>query len=171
MSKKHSLFSVLTLFQVRIIDMTLSLWTAHQLLMKGWGLSADGSLGMSIITDQTSTLYKTTPAPRVLQNQLDRALEDYCAFLEYKCLQELQRIIRTPRESRTVIYTAVALLLHIRERDIWRLSSWIGGRNSVSASHAQDARKHIDVIRNINGDIQCQPVSSLRRVYMKVTCF
>ncbi|KAL5121058.1 hypothetical protein ACEQ8H_000908 [Pleosporales sp. CAS-2024a] len=77
--------------RLRVIDLTLRLWTAHQLLMQGWELSTNGSLGMTIVTDQTSSLYGTTPAPRVLQNQLDRALEDYCAFLEYKCLQELQR--------------------------------------------------------------------------------
>jgi hypothetical protein len=118
--------------------MTLRLWAAHQLLMKGWELAKNGTLGMHEVTNPFSTLFGTVPAPRVLQNQLDRFLEQYCAQKECECLLGLQTLFRGGEKSQLPIYTVIALLLNIRERDIWRLSSWIGDRNSVCIVH----RKH-----------------------------
>jgi hypothetical protein len=134
---KDSLLNYLIIHKVPLIKKTLDLWAAHQLLMKGWELSTPGSLGMFTVNDVSSALYGTIPAPRVLQNQLDKYLEEYCAITEVECLKELQKSMRARQDSRVEIYTVVGLLLHIRERDIWRLSSWIKGRNSVSLRSSQ----------------------------------
>jgi len=101
--------------------------------MEGWQLVVPGSLGMSVVTDQQSFLYGTTPAPRVLQNQLDRILERYCADREAQCLKALSRTMRrkSSREWDATFISSV-LLLHTRERDIWRLLYWTLDTNNVN---------------------------------------
>jgi len=115
-----------------LLRAALSLWSAHRLLMTGWQLTVPGDLGMFPVTDQGSLLNGTTPAPRVLQNQLDRILEQYCADKELECLKELQKFMR--RESKRpwiVIFIVTILLLHVRERDIWRLLYWTLSNNGT----------------------------------------
>src|SRR4051794_6466189 len=104
--------------------------------MKGWEVSGAETLGMHQVVDKESSLYGTTPAPRVLQNQLDRKLEEYCAETEVVCLNGLQRaMLRKTAKQWTVIFTATLLLLHVWERDIWRLLYWTMRVNSVRHLH------------------------------------
>jgi hypothetical protein len=93
--------------------------------MKGWEMTEDGSLGMNIVENGDSSLFGTVPAPRVLQNQLDRMLEEYCATKEVDCLRGLQSsMYRSTSRDWTVIFVVTVIILHIRERDIWRLMYW-----------------------------------------------
>jgi len=122
--------------QDALLRAALSLWSAHRLLMTGWQLTVPGDLGMFPVTEQGSLLNGTTPAPRVLQNQLDRILAQYCADKELECLKELQKFMR--RESKRpwiVIFIVTILLLHVRERDIWRLLYWTLSNNGVSVPY------------------------------------
>ncbi|KAF2028941.1 hypothetical protein EK21DRAFT_15799, partial [Setomelanomma holmii] len=111
------------------VKQTLQLWAAHRLLMKGWQLCVPGSLQMMPIVDRNSLSYGSVPAPRVLQNQLDQILENYCARNEAQCLRELQAKMLSRQCSQVALYSVVAILLNIRERDIWRLLPWANGRN------------------------------------------
>ncbi|KAF2158745.1 hypothetical protein M409DRAFT_61404 [Zasmidium cellare ATCC 36951] len=85
-----------TLFEVAppettdpLMRMALSLWAANRALMSGWQMSGLDWLGMFLVVDECSPLYGSVPAPRVLQNQLDRQLETYIATVEAKFLKEL----------------------------------------------------------------------------------
>lgn len=94
--------------------------------MKGCEISEHESLGMFIVTDNRSSLYKQLPAPRPVQNQVDGDLERYIADREVSNLRQLQNAMRgTVRKSWIVIFTSVLIILLIRERDIWRLLYWI----------------------------------------------
>lgn len=115
------------------MQMALQLWAANHALMTGWQISGPDWLGMPLITDQMSPLYGTVPAPRVLQNQLDRKLEAYIARIEKSLLTELSRtMLRIRPCERTTIFLAVIILLHVRERDIWRLQYWVLNHQGVS---------------------------------------
>jgi hypothetical protein len=103
--------------------------------MTGWQLAVPGDLGMLPVKHRGSLLNGTTPAPRVLQNQLDRILEQYCAKKELECLKELQRSMRgQSKRPWIVVFIVTVLLLHVRERDIWRLLYWTLRNNNVSAA-------------------------------------
>jgi len=118
------------------MQLSLKLWTANRLLMKGWELVVNNISGLDMVTDTESPLYGTVPAPRVLQNQLDRNLESYIARFETVLLKELQKAMRRMRDRTgvewTIIFTATVILLHVRERDIWRLEHWVVHRDEVS---------------------------------------
>lgn len=108
-----------------LVLIILHVWTAHQLLIKGWQMTVPGSLGMPLVMDQTSFLFNTIPAPRVLQNQLDSRLERYCAVQEGKYLKMLSDTMRQNRRNEwVVIFISAIILLHTRERDIHRLLYW-----------------------------------------------
>ena len=105
----------------------LRLWTANRLLMKGWQLIGPETLGMPLFPDGS------LPAPRVLQNQLDRILESHIARAEGLVLKELQgAMLRSRSCSSIVVFIGVFLVLHVRERDIWRLAHWIINPDVVS---------------------------------------
>ena len=105
----------------------LRLWTANRLLMKGWRFSGRDTLGMTMFADGS------TPAPRVLQNQLDHRLESYIAQVEVHVLTDLQKaMLRTPRNEWINVFIVVVIILHVRERDIWRLAHWIINPDGVS---------------------------------------
>lgn len=70
--------------------LALRLWAANRLLMKGWEISGEQTLGMCNVTDVSSYLFDTILAPRVLQNQLDRNIELYIAKTELELLKALQ---------------------------------------------------------------------------------
>ena len=77
---------------------------------------------MPLVTDPRCPLVGTVPAPRVVQNQLDRNLENYMALCEHLLLPRLQRAMRYEREHRWIaVFVTVVIILHTRERDLWRL--------------------------------------------------
>ena len=83
--------------------------------------------------DKRSSLHDTIPAPRLLQNQLDRNLESYIARTESKLLQELQKaMLRTRPQAWITVFTAVVITLCMQEMDIWRLEHWVLNPDIVS---------------------------------------
>ena len=81
---------------------------------------------MSRVADKNCSLFNTVPAPRVLQNQLDRSLESYMASMELRLLKELQKaMLQAKANTWIAIFVAVVIILHTRERDIWRLEHWV----------------------------------------------
>ncbi|KAH7390030.1 hypothetical protein BKA64DRAFT_756964, partial [Cadophora sp. MPI-SDFR-AT-0126] len=108
------------------IQLSLKMWAANRLLMKGWEISGgDEFLGMTIVNEPSSLLHNTIPAPRVLQNQLDHLLERQIFETEHKLLKELQKLIRRhDRGQWVVVFLALVIVLHILERDTWRLMYW-----------------------------------------------
>ena len=65
--------------------------------MTWWNIGGDEMLGMYRVTDIMSALFGTIPAPRVLQNQLDRNLELHIATTELEFLKELQNAMQRKR--------------------------------------------------------------------------
>ena len=123
----------ISLFQDPLMWLALRLWAANHLLMKGWEIVGRETLGMSKVTDKSSCLFGTIPAPRVLQNQLDRNLELYIARTELEFLRVLQNaMLKTRPRMWIVVFTAVVITLHMRERDIWRLEHWVLNPDVVS---------------------------------------
>lgn len=110
------------------------MWAANRLLMKGWEISGgDEFLGMTIVNEPSSLLHNTIPAPRVLQNQLDHLLERQIFETEHKLLKELQKLIRRhDRGQWVVVFLALVIVLHILERDTWRLMYWVHHKAEAS---------------------------------------
>ena len=120
-------------FQDPLMWLALRLWAANRLLMKGWEIGGHETLGMYRVTNESSSLFGTIPAPRVLQNQLDRNLELYIARTELEFLRVLQNaMLQTRPQTWIVVFTAVVITLHMRERDIWRLEHWVLNPDVVS---------------------------------------
>ena len=116
------------------MQMAMELWTATRLLMKGWEISGDDRLGMTLVKDMRSPLHGTVPAPRVLQNQLDSNLESYIMRRERDLLRAVQNAMLKQRSSSWVVISLVVVVfLHVLERDIWRLMYWKYHREDVSA--------------------------------------
>ncbi|GIZ48183.1 hypothetical protein CKM354_001125600 [Cercospora kikuchii] len=109
----------------RSVQLALHLWAANRLLMKGWQISGPEHLGMERNNDTRCPLFGTIPAPRVLQNQLDHMLEEYIASIEQQVLKTLSKAMLSRRCEYAAIFAAALILLHVMERDIWRLQYWI----------------------------------------------
>jgi len=101
--------------------------------MKGWSITGKEDLGMRVVEDMECPLNGSIPAPRVLQNQLDRNLESYIVTRERDLLKAVQRGFRKSRSvGWNVICAAVIFILHVLERDTWRLMYWRKRREEVS---------------------------------------
>lgn len=129
--------------------LALKLWAANRLLMKGWEIGGHETLGMSRVADVGSYLFDTIPAPRVLQNQLDRNLELYIARTELTFLKALQdAMLRAREHAWTVVFTATVIALHMRERDIWRLEHWVLNPDVVSLLPLCDSRSSLTSLKS-----------------------
>lgn len=73
-----------------------------------------------------------TPAPRVLQNQIDSRIEAFVARVELQLLKELQKAMKQKSCSWIEIFSAVFLILRVTEKDIWRLMYWLKHDKEVS---------------------------------------
>ncbi len=103
------------------------LWTANQLLMKGWEIHGPDYLGM-----KHSPSHGSTPAPRVLQNQLDHQLESAIVNSEQRLLGLVQTTLRkSDRRDWIVLFVGIAIILHVMERDAWRLMYWVKHRGQA----------------------------------------
>jgi hypothetical protein len=101
--------------------------------MKGWTITSEETLGMRKVEDIECPLHASIPAPRVLQNQLDRNLECYIIAKEKQLLKAIQRELRKSRsEGLDVIFSSVIIILHVLEKDTWRLMYWRKRREEVS---------------------------------------
>ena len=88
---------------------------------------------MEIVNQKRSALYGSFPAPRVLQNQLDHLLEIEIAKTEKSLLKNLQKLIRASNRCVWIIvFVGIAVVLHVMERDVWRLLYWVNHREQVS---------------------------------------
>ena len=112
------------------------MWAANRLLMQGWSIvGGDEILGMSVIDEPASLLHNTVPAPKVIQNQLDHLLEGQIYDTEEKLLKELQKLIRRrDRGQWIVVFLSLVIVLHVLERDTWRLIYWVVHKAEVSLS-------------------------------------
>lgn len=101
--------------------------------MKGWSLTGEETLEMREVEDIECPLHGYIPAPRVLQNQLDRNLESYIVAKEKMLLKVIQRELRQSRsEGLDIIFASVFFILQVLEKDIWRLMYWRKRREEVS---------------------------------------
>ncbi len=118
--------TIINVSQEPIIRLALRLWAANRLLMKGWEICGHEHLGMDIVGRLESPLYGSIPVPRVLQNQLDHLLEAEIVKTERYLLKNLQKVIRASNRSAWVItFLGIAIILHVMERDAWRLLYWV----------------------------------------------
>ncbi len=112
----------------------MRLWATNRLLMKGWEICGHERLGMGIVDRWESPLYGSIPVPRVLQNQLDHLLEAEVVKTEQHLLKTLQKVIRASNRSAwVIIFLAIAIILHVMERDTWRLLYWVNHQEQVSS--------------------------------------
>ena len=93
--------------------------------MKGWELTGEESLGMTPIDKDNSPFYRRIPAPRVMQNQLDSNLEAFIFKTEKTVLKDLQEaILKRSTYSWNIVCLTTIVLLHVLEKDSWRLLYW-----------------------------------------------
>lgn len=112
--------------------------------MKGWEICGHEGLEMKIVDRIESPLHRSVPAPRVLQNQLDHLLEYEIVETERHLLKNLQKVIKaSERNSWVVTFLATAIILHVMERDTWRLLYWV---------HHQEQVRHLKVGVNCSVD-------------------
>ena len=105
--------------------------------MKGWEICGHERLGMKVVDRIESPLHGSVPAPRVLQNQLDHLLEYEIVETERHLLKNLQKAIKaSDRKSWVATFLATAIILHVMERDAWRLLYWV---------HHHEQVKHLKV--------------------------
>lgn len=100
-------------------------------------------------------------------------LEKYVADLELICLKELQMTMLHKhkfRRDRIVIFLVVLLILHIRERDIWRLEYWIFCASEVSILGCTKGFS-LTTSSGTGGDIPKQQMLSFARVYISAIYF
>lgn len=80
---------------------------------------------IAIIDGNTSMVHGITPLPRLLNHQLDSALEARIAVLEKEVLTELQtRIFKKQPLEWFGSFLTTYLLLSALERDTWSLYTW-----------------------------------------------
>jgi maltooligosyltrehalose synthase len=101
--------------------------------MKGWTITGEELLETRKVEDVDCPLLGSIPAPRVLQNQLDRNLELYIAAKEEMLLKAVQRELRQcSPDSRETVFAVVLFILNVLERDTWRLMYWRKRRDQVN---------------------------------------
>ena len=112
-------------------------------------MTGEETLGMYTVEDTECPLYGSVPAPRVLQNQLDRTLEVYIIAKEEKLLKAIQRELRGGVQGRDVVSASAIFVLHVLEKDIWRLMYWTKRREEVSSESSQLIIEHLSAILTI----------------------
>lgn len=108
-----------------LLPLALQLWTATRLLMKGWQAPENPLLGIERVDNPDSPYHHMSPAPRVLQNQVDGRIEAHVARVELQLLKELQKAMKQKTCAWTEIFSTVFLMLRVTEKDIWRLMYWL----------------------------------------------
>ena len=94
--------------------------------MKGWQICGTETLDMHVVEEENSPLHGTVPVPRVLQNQLDHLLECYIYQTERHLLDRLEKTIKEKERAEWVAtYLTMVVILHVFERDTWRLLYWV----------------------------------------------
>jgi hypothetical protein len=95
-------------------------------LIKGWQICGMETLEMHVVEEKDCPLHGTFPGPRVLQNQLDHLLERQIYETEYSLLGRLQELmVKKKRPDWVAIFLTLVIMLHVFERDTWRLMYWI----------------------------------------------
>ena len=134
-----------------ILCMALQLWAATVLLMKGWEVK-DGNW----ITDTSDPYVNTSPAPKLLQMQLDTAIEDFIVRTEATFLDRLQQVLEHRKGDRKKAFAAVVIFLRIIEKDTWRLMYWLRHSGKVLL-HARLVLDIAENSRNTSGGIRILP--------------
>lgn len=87
---------------------------------------------MRPVDQPASPLWGKIPVPRVVQNQLDRSIEAFVFATECELLKHLQSaMLKKTRAEWLDVFLAVIVILHVHERDTWRLMFWINHDDEV----------------------------------------
>ena len=115
-----------------LVRSALKLWAATNLLMTGWRIVSGKVLGLKKVEEHGSPWFGAVPAPRVVQNQLDHQLEREIIVLERGLLRSIHKTMQKGRRAEWVrVFLAVVLVLHVIEKDTWRLLYWVKHKQEV----------------------------------------
>ncbi|PON17994.1 hypothetical protein C2W62_10285 [Candidatus Entotheonella serta] len=133
-----------------LLSLARHLWAATILLIKGWQVK-----GGDLIMDHLDPYIYTSPAPKVLQSQLDKILETYIVNTEIKFLDLLQKTLQQRRtEQRRNAFAAAVVFMQIIEKDTWRLMYWLHHRGEVIFSNQVCFSQLVNIHRRTNGGIR-----------------
>jgi hypothetical protein len=104
--------------------------TALRLERIGWqfpkGKSESECLGMAAVKERNSLFYRLKCVPRMVQNQLNHALELKMMELDQKILKAAKRILKGRERSMWIVgFLALVFLLHVREVHAGRIMYWM----------------------------------------------
>jgi hypothetical protein len=93
--------------------------------MSEWQFSSNECLGISAVKERDSIFYGFKHVPRMVQNQLDYALELKIMELDKKILKGAQDIMANGEQRMWIVgFLALFFLLHIREVDAGGILNW-----------------------------------------------
>ena len=122
------------------------MYTTLRLISIGWRFFGNETLGMKMVTDESSAWYGMIPVPRMIQNQLGHLLELQLIELDRKVLSAIHKLFERRRRCMWVVGTlATFLLLHVRELDAGRNIYWRRYKDAVSVSRS--IKQHQDTDR------------------------
>lgn len=111
-----------------MLQLAFRIWATQMVFFKRpWRIapSSTEALGMTSITDETSSLWGVIPLPRLLNQQLDSIIEARLAENEQRLLNELQNTIFARRQKEWfVIFLTTFVYLSAVEKDTWSLETW-----------------------------------------------
>ncbi|KAI9896001.1 hypothetical protein N3K66_009070 [Trichothecium roseum] len=113
-----SLYELTQSSNYELLPRALELWTANRLLMKGWQCT-----NTIFVSDTDNPYYGLRPAPRILQNQMDRHLERFIASRENMLATRIQDHISGASDGADAS-AAIVVILMVLEKDVWRLMYW-----------------------------------------------
>src|SRR4051794_11657838 len=87
----------------------------------GWHFAGRETLGMSVVRKPESPFYGAAPVPRMVENQLNHAIEVYMVQLEKDILHWLET---STNENWVYQFLAIFFVLHVREVDAGRNLYW-----------------------------------------------
>lgn len=101
--------------------------------MEEWQFADEDLLGMAVVEQSNCPLQSIVPIPRILHNQLDRCLESWIINVESDLLKMLQNVLfKRYRVEKIHLFLTIVVILHMMERNIWRLLYWIYHPEQVS---------------------------------------
>lgn len=140
--------------------------------MEGWALTGKETLEMREVNDIECPLHGSIPAPRVLQNQLDRNLESCIVTTERILLKSIQRELRKWRpDGRDIVSAAVICIFNVLERDTWRLMYWRKRPGVVSRPPSGQVQHTLMVISGTDGAILLNRRHSSKRTSTSPTYY
>jgi hypothetical protein len=101
------------------------MYTVVRLLRIGWWFTGNESLGMPTVKERDSLFCNLKCVPRMVQNQLNHALELKMMELDQKIWKGAKDIMESGERCMWIVgFLALVLLLHIREVYAGRIIYW-----------------------------------------------